>query len=110
MLPRPALSQRRSRINITIRCTTICRRSAKRLRIEYEAIVQAGFVLQIDAPDLALERHISYKDKPIGEFLAFVEAVITEINRALQNVAPDRVRLHVCWGNSEIAARLRRTS
>ena len=71
------------------------------LRIEYEAIVQAGFVLQIDAPDLALERHISYKDKPIGEFLAFVEAVITEINRALQNVAPDRVRLHVCWGNSE---------
>ena len=71
------------------------------LRIEYEAIVRAGFVLQIDAPDLALERHISYKDKPIGEFLAFVEAVITEINRALRNVAADRVRLHVCWGNSE---------
>jgi 5-methyltetrahydropteroyltriglutamate--homocysteine methyltransferase len=71
------------------------------LRIEYEAIVRAGFVLQIDAPDLALERHISYKDKPIGEFVAFVEAVITEINRALRNVAADRVRLHVCWGNSE---------
>src|SRR6476660_2821959 len=44
------------------------------LRVEYEAIVRAGFVLQIDAPDLALERHISYKDKPVGEFVAFVEA------------------------------------
>jgi 5-methyltetrahydropteroyltriglutamate--homocysteine methyltransferase len=71
------------------------------LRIEYEAIVRAGFVLQIDAPDLALERHISYKDKPLAEFLEFVEAVVSEINRALRNVAPDRVRLHVCWGNSE---------
>ena len=71
------------------------------LRIEYEAIVGAGFVLQVDAPDLALERHISYKDKPLVEFLEFVEAVVGEINRALRNVAPDRVRLHVCWGNSE---------
>jgi 5-methyltetrahydropteroyltriglutamate--homocysteine methyltransferase len=71
------------------------------LRIEYEAIVAAGFVLQVDAPDLALERHISYKDKPLGEFLAFVEAVVEEINHALRNVASDRVRLHVCWGNSE---------
>jgi 5-methyltetrahydropteroyltriglutamate--homocysteine methyltransferase len=71
------------------------------LRVEYEAIVRAGFVLQIDAPDLALERHISYKDKPVGEFVAFVEAVITEINRALRNVPADRVRLHACWGNSE---------
>jgi 5-methyltetrahydropteroyltriglutamate--homocysteine methyltransferase len=71
------------------------------LRIEYEAIVRAGFVLQIDAPDLALERHISYKDKPLAEFLEFVEIVVSEINRALRNVDPDRVRLHVCWGNSE---------
>ena len=72
------------------------------LRVEYETIVRMGFVLQIDAPDLALERHISYKDKPLAEFLAFVEAVVTEINRALRNVAPDRVRLHICWGNSEL--------
>jgi 5-methyltetrahydropteroyltriglutamate--homocysteine methyltransferase len=71
------------------------------LRIEYEAIVRAGFILQIDAPDLALERHISYKDKPLAEFLEFVEAAVTEINRALRNVDRDRVRLHVCWGNSE---------
>jgi 5-methyltetrahydropteroyltriglutamate--homocysteine methyltransferase len=71
------------------------------LRTEYEAIVNAGFVLQVDAPDLALERHISYKDKPLAEFLGFVEMVVAEINHALRNVAPDRVRLHVCWGNSE---------
>lgn len=71
------------------------------LRVEYETIVRMGFMLQIDAPDLALERHISYKDKPVAEFLAFVEAVVTEINRALRNVPPDRVRLHICWGNSE---------
>ena len=71
------------------------------LRVEYEAIVDAGLVLQIDAPDLALERHITYKDKPLAEFLGFVEAVVSEINRALRNVPPDRVRLHVCWGNSE---------
>lgn len=71
------------------------------LRVEYEAIVRMGFVLQIDAPDLALERHISYKDKTIVEFLEFVEEVVTEINHALRNVAPDRVRLHICWGNSE---------
>src|SRR5262245_65831466 len=58
-------------------------------------------MLQIDAPDLALERHISYKDKPVAEFLAFDEAVVTEINRALRNVPPARVRLHIGCGNSE---------
>jgi len=71
------------------------------LQIEYEAIVKNGFVLQIDAPDLALERHITYKDKPIAAFVAFVEQVVSTINRALSNVPRDRVRLHVCWGNSE---------
>lgn len=71
------------------------------LRIEYEAIVRAGFVLQIDAPDLALERHISFKDKPLSAFIAFVESVVATINDALANIPPDRVRLHVCWGNSE---------
>jgi 5-methyltetrahydropteroyltriglutamate--homocysteine methyltransferase len=74
---------------------------AEALRVEYEAIVAAGFVLQIDAPDLALERHISYKDQPVEKFVAFVEAVVAATNRALRNVPRDRVRLHVCWGNSE---------
>jgi 5-methyltetrahydropteroyltriglutamate--homocysteine methyltransferase len=71
------------------------------LRIEYETIVRAGFVLQIDAPDLALERHISFKDKPLSAFLEFAENVVAVINGALKNIPPDRVRLHVCWGNSE---------
>jgi 5-methyltetrahydropteroyltriglutamate--homocysteine methyltransferase len=71
------------------------------LQVEYEAIVASGFILQIDAPDLALERHISYKDRPLADFLAFVESVVATINAALANVPRDRVRLHVCWGNSE---------
>lgn len=71
------------------------------LQVEYEAIVSNGFLLQIDAPDLALERHITFKDKPVSAFVAFVEEVVATINRALVNVPRERVRLHVCWGNSE---------
>src|SRR5262245_556378 len=74
---------------------------AEALRVEYEAIVRSGFVLQIDAPDLALERHISFKDKPLPVFVEFVENVVSVINAALKNIPPDRVRLHICWGNSE---------
>jgi 5-methyltetrahydropteroyltriglutamate--homocysteine methyltransferase len=58
-------------------------------------------VLQIDAPDLALERHITYKEQPVSAFQEFVETTIAIINTALVNVPRDRVRLHVCWGNSE---------
>jgi 5-methyltetrahydropteroyltriglutamate--homocysteine methyltransferase len=71
------------------------------LRVEYEAIARAGYVLQIDAPDLALERHISFKDKPVSVFVEFVESVVATVNAALKNIPADRVRLHVCWGNSE---------
>jgi 5-methyltetrahydropteroyltriglutamate--homocysteine methyltransferase len=74
---------------------------AEALRVEYEAIVRAGFVLQIDCPDLALERHVSYAERPLGDFIAFVERVVAAINRALVNVPRERVRLHVCWGNYE---------
>ena len=71
------------------------------LREEYEAIVEAGFLLQLDCPDLALERHLSYQDRPLGDFLGFVERVVATINIALENIAAERVRLHVCWGNYE---------
>jgi len=71
------------------------------LRIEYEAIVQHGFLLQIDAPDLALERHITFKDKPVADFVGFVEQVVTIINQATGGIPREQVRLHVCWGNSE---------
>jgi 5-methyltetrahydropteroyltriglutamate--homocysteine methyltransferase len=71
------------------------------LQVEYDAIVKQGNLLQIDAPDLALERHITYKDQPVSAFQEFVEKTIATINDALTNVPRDRVRLHVCWGNSE---------
>jgi 5-methyltetrahydropteroyltriglutamate--homocysteine methyltransferase len=71
------------------------------LQIEYEAIVDNGLLLQIDAPDLALERHITFKEKPVADFVEFVEQVVAVINRALARVPRERVRMHVCWGNSE---------
>jgi 5-methyltetrahydropteroyltriglutamate--homocysteine methyltransferase len=71
------------------------------LQVEYETIVGAGLLLQIDAPDLAMERHLSYQDRPLGEFVDFVERVVATINDALANVPRDRVRLHACWGNYE---------
>jgi 5-methyltetrahydropteroyltriglutamate--homocysteine methyltransferase len=63
--------------------------------------VARGHILQIDAPDLAMERHVSYADRPLKEFLGFIDLVVGAINRALVNIPPDRVRLHVCWGNYE---------
>jgi 5-methyltetrahydropteroyltriglutamate--homocysteine methyltransferase len=74
---------------------------AKALKNEYEHIVASGFVLQIDCPDLAMERHTSFAERPLGEFLAFIDTTIEAINRALTNVPRDRVRMHVCWGNYE---------
>jgi 5-methyltetrahydropteroyltriglutamate--homocysteine methyltransferase len=74
---------------------------AKALRIEYEAIIRNGFLLQLDCPDLALERHLSYNDRPLADFLGFVERVVEAINVSIVNVPRDRVRLHVCWGNYE---------
>ena len=71
------------------------------LTVEYHAAIDAGLILQIDAPDLALERHITYADRPVEEFIDFVRRVIGEINRALDGIPRDRVRLHVCWGNYE---------
>jgi 5-methyltetrahydropteroyltriglutamate--homocysteine methyltransferase len=66
------------------------------LKPEYEAVVRHGFLLQLDCPDLALERHLSYQDRPLGDFLGFVERVVATINKALENIPRDRVRLHVC--------------
>ena len=71
------------------------------LKEEYEAIVDAGFLLQLDCPDLALERHLSYQDQPLGDFLGFVDRVVGTINKAVANIPPEKVRLHVCWGNYE---------
>lgn len=74
---------------------------AEALRVEYETIAEAGFTLQIDAPDFALERHTSFADRPLNEFLDFVALVVAAINQALARVPREQVRLHVCWGNYE---------
>ena len=71
------------------------------LKTEYETIVNSGYTLQIDAPDLAMERHTSFSGKPLSEFLAFVDTVIVTINRAIAGLPKEKVRLHVCWGNYE---------
>jgi 5-methyltetrahydropteroyltriglutamate--homocysteine methyltransferase len=74
---------------------------AEALRVEYRAIVDRGLLLQIDAPDLAMERHVLFADRPLAEFVEFVEVVVEAINTALTGIDPGRVRLHVCWGNYE---------
>jgi 5-methyltetrahydropteroyltriglutamate--homocysteine methyltransferase len=71
------------------------------LRVEYKAIVDAGFLLQLDCPDLARERHNTFADRPIGDFLTFGNRVVDAINEAIRDIPPERVRLHVCWGNYE---------
>src|SRR5262249_52452516 len=71
------------------------------LKVEYETIVEHGFLLQIDAPDLGLERHITYAQQPLATFLDFVERVVATINDVLVDVPRRRVRLHICWGNYE---------
>lgn len=71
------------------------------LQVEYEEIVRSGFVLQLDCPDLGLERHLTYQDRPVGDFLNFVGRVVATINTALRNIPRERVRMHVCWGNYE---------
>jgi 5-methyltetrahydropteroyltriglutamate--homocysteine methyltransferase len=74
---------------------------ATALSTEYRAIVDRGLLLQIDAPDLALERHTLFRDRPLHEFLDWVALVIDAINGALHGIDPSMVRLHVCWGNYE---------
>lgn len=71
------------------------------MRHEYEAIVEAGFVLQLDSPDLGLGRHMMFKGQPDEAYQALANLHVDVLNEALRNVPADRVRLHVCWGNYE---------
>jgi 5-methyltetrahydropteroyltriglutamate--homocysteine methyltransferase len=74
---------------------------AAALQAEYESIVRAGIILQIDAPDLAMGRHTMYRDRSLDEFEKLAARHIEVLNHALRNVAAERVRMHVCWGNYE---------
>jgi 5-methyltetrahydropteroyltriglutamate--homocysteine methyltransferase len=74
---------------------------AEALRVEYEAIVAAGFLVQIDAPDLGMGRHTMYRHASVGEYLARAEHHVEVLNHALRNIPGSRVRMHCCWGNYE---------
>jgi 5-methyltetrahydropteroyltriglutamate--homocysteine methyltransferase len=74
---------------------------AKQMAQEYAAVVKAGHVLQIDAPDMAMERTMLFRDKTESEYLAILEQHVAAVNLAIEGLPPDRIRLHVCWGNWE---------
>jgi len=74
---------------------------AEAMKTEYEGIVNAGIQLQIDAPDLAMGRHIMYRDQPDEVFVKAAVRHVEAINQALRDIPADRVRLHLCWGNYE---------
>jgi 5-methyltetrahydropteroyltriglutamate--homocysteine methyltransferase len=71
------------------------------MRFEYEAIVNAGFVLQLDCPDLAMARHTAFQELSEAEFLKRAEHQVEVMNHALRNVPASSLRMHVCWGNYE---------
>ena len=72
---------------------------AEAMRHEYEAIVQAGILLQVDCPDLAMGRHTQYRELSVAGFRERMELHIEALNRALVNIPPEKVRMHLCWGN-----------
>jgi 5-methyltetrahydropteroyltriglutamate--homocysteine methyltransferase len=74
---------------------------ADAMRAEYEAICAAGFILQVDCPDLAMSRHVQFKELSLADFRKTIQLHIEVLNHALANIPADRVRLHLCWGNYE---------
>ena len=74
---------------------------ADALQVEYEAIWKAGFILQIDAPDLGSARHNQYQHLSDAEFLKIAERNIAAVNHATRNIPREAMRLHICWGNYE---------
>ena len=71
------------------------------MKEEYDAIHRAGFILQVDCPDLAMGRHLAFPDLSNAEFLKIAAANVEALNHALRDIPPDRMRLHLCWGNYE---------
>ena len=75
---------------------------ADAMRHEYEAVAKAGFVLQIDCPDLAMGRHIQYpRRRPRRRSARPRQLNIEAMNHATANIPPEQLRMHVCWGNYE---------
>ncbi len=71
------------------------------MRTEYEAIVGAGFLLQIDAPDFGMGRHTMYRNANVDDYLKAAARHVEVLNHALRNLPADRMRMHICWGNYE---------
>ncbi len=74
---------------------------ADAMRDEYETIANAGLVLQIDCPDLGMGRHIQYADLPLDEWRKKARMHVEALNHATRNIAPEQLRMHLCWGNYE---------
>ncbi len=74
---------------------------ADAMRAEYEAIVDAGFILQLDSPDLGLGRHMMFKGQPDAEYERLANLHVEALNHAVRNIDADQMRLHICWGNYE---------
>src|ERR1700746_3509539 len=74
---------------------------AREMKNEYRAVADAGIILQIDAPDLAMDRTMFYRDQSDAEFAKTCELHVAMINRGIEGIARERVRLHVCYGNWE---------
>jgi 5-methyltetrahydropteroyltriglutamate--homocysteine methyltransferase len=74
---------------------------AEAMRPEYEAIVAAGFILQLDSPDIGLGRHMMFKNETDEDYIRLANQHVEVMNHALRNIAADRVRMHVCFGNYE---------
>nr|UKS50398.1 B12-independent methionine synthase 1 isoform 3 [Karenia brevis] len=72
---------------------------AKAMKSEYDAIYKAGFVLQVDCPDLAMGRHTRFKDCTLEQFREAAKTHVRVMNEALADIPAERTRIHVCWGN-----------
>ena len=74
---------------------------AEAMRLEYETITGAGLVLQIDCPDLGMGRHIQHADLSLSEWRKKAQLHVEALNHAVSNIAPEQMRMHLCWGNYE---------
>ena len=74
---------------------------ADAMRQEYETVARAGFVLQIDCPDLAMGRHIQYADLDLAGFRKRAQLHVAALNQAVANIPAEQLRMHLCWGNYE---------
>src|SRR5262249_18481788 len=74
---------------------------AEAMRPEYEAIVEAGFTVQLDCPDLAMARHMNYSKLDDDAFVRLVERNLAVLDHAVRNIPADKLRMHICWGNYE---------